>query len=799
MSNGSEKGRAPFLYLNVALLMAVVFCLYLIRIIGLDIWWHLGVGRYLIQARSFPYHDVFSFTAPYWDNKEWLFGIFVYLVERLGGLGALSFAKAMLFTATFFTLFVVSLRRSRNSFLSIAVVLLAALACRIRLAFRPELFTYLFLAILFLMIDKFFSGKRRPLCFFPLLMLLWVNLHPLAFLGLIILLIYIAGDLVTRILKEPAGKYCWRRLSNRDLLLLAMIFVASCVAFTCNPISLYRILSPVELLTKHSTYIASLTETTRLPISEYPPSFIAVGLLALFTLVMFFTMMEPASTMILVFFGLLFVFVPMPRNIPLLPVCWTPIIACQLARFFSYLPPGVASFFRSSRRIADGVFSVLLVCLIVWALSLPSFGVGFSGTLFPERAIEYVTANAPEKEMFNIYDWGGFLIWKLYPRYRVFIDGRGPDAYPPEIWADYQAVQGGEEGWEEILDKYGVNFVLLSTGNKLHDLIGRLDEAPGWRLAYWDHVCDADGRPLHPLAIIFVRDTVENRALIDAYKYRLLDTEKWTLSPWSPAFELQAIGELDNYLKENPGALDARNLLAVTFMRKDMVDRAIGEYERIAADYPKVATLHYNLGMLYSRKGDEDRALAEYEKEIRLNRKFPPAYNNLGRILYTRGDLAGAASSYKKALKYEPMYVPAINNLGIIYMEKGEYKKAASEFKRAIEIDPAYEASLRNLAMADGMLTRPAETANELGQMFYGRGDYEKAEEHFRLSLKHDSRNAVAINNLGAIYLKKGEYEEAMQAFKKALEIYPSYEGARQNLHMAESMLQEGPVPAVTQ
>ena len=798
-----EKKGDRFLYLHAALLLAAVFCLSLTRVIGLDIWWHLGVGRYLLQARSFPSHDVFSFTAPYWDNKEWLFGIFVYIVQRAGGLDGLSFAKAFLFTATFFTLFVLCLRRSRNHYLSIGFVVLAALACRMRLAFRPELFSYLFMAVLLLMLDSFQGGRRKPLCLFPLLMLLWVNLHPQAFVGLLILAVYIAGDLIARLLPGPARRNAWRRLTGRDFILLVLIFLVSCVAFTCNPISLHRFLSPVELMTTHSKYLSSLTEAATMSVEEIitvNPWFIALSLVAVFVLVMFVSIMEPTDSLIVIA-GLLVWFPAfrMSRNLPYPCLLWVPVFACQLARIVSRIPADAASFLAASRKFFDAVLSIALVCVIVWALFLPNFGVGFSEVLFPEGAIEYVKANGPSGEMFNIYDWGGFLIWNLYPRYRVFIDGRGPDAYPPWLWADYQTVQGGEDGWEEVLDRYGVNFVLLATGNKLHDLIDEMNGAGEWRLVYWDEVRGRGGIPVHPLAMVFVRDVPENRPLIDAYTYRLFDPSGPSFRPWSPPFELQAMGELRNYLKENPASLEARSLLAMTCMGKGLVDPAIEEYEAITAAHPGIPTLHYNLGMLYSRKGNEEKAREEYEKEILSNRKFPPAYNNLGRILYTRGDLAGAERNFKKALKYEPKYVPALNNLGIIRMERGEYEKAASDFRRVLELEPGYEQAAMNLSLTDKMLARPAETNNELGEMYFEMGEYDRAEEQFLRALKHDPGLAAAVNNLGVLDMKRGRYEEAILDFRRALEIDPVCPGARENMAAAGSMLQEGPVLEVTQ
>ena len=214
----------------LVLLMAAIFCASVTRVLGLDIWWHLAVGKYLLSTRSFPAHDVFSFTGASWDNKEWLFGILVYLVHRAGGAELMTLVKSALFTATFFVLYLLSVKRSGNRYLSLGVVLLAALACRVRLAFRPELLSWLFMAILLLLIEEFWEGRKRPLCFFPLLMLAWVNLHPLAFVGLAILAIHLVGGIARAALPVQAEKHGWRRPRPGDLGLLALILSASCIA-----------------------------------------------------------------------------------------------------------------------------------------------------------------------------------------------------------------------------------------------------------------------------------------------------------------------------------------------------------------------------------------------------------------------------------------------------------------------------------------------------------------------------------------------------------------------------------------
>src|SRR5204863_513627 len=53
-----------------------------------------------------------------------------------------------------------------------------------------------------------------------------------------------------------------------------------------------------------------------------------------------------------------------------------------------------------------------------------TFGLGVSGLLFPAGAVDFLDAAAPSARLFNDDVLGGYLLWRDYPRRRVFIDGR---------------------------------------------------------------------------------------------------------------------------------------------------------------------------------------------------------------------------------------------------------------------------------------------------------------------------------------------------------------------------------------
>src|SRR5439155_12648403 len=126
-----------------------------------------------------------------------------------------------------------------------------------------------------------------------------------------------------------------------------------------------------------------------------------------------------------------------------------------------------------------------------------TFGLGVSGLLFSARAVDFLGARAPGVRLLNADALGGYLLWRDYPRRRVFIDGRF-QVYPPQVYRDFEAL------WDPrtfplLVARYAINGVILYPGAP-----GRLRTAaaiaamPGWRIAYLDVgavVLLADGAP----------------------------------------------------------------------------------------------------------------------------------------------------------------------------------------------------------------------------------------------------------------------------------------------------------------
>jgi hypothetical protein len=83
----------------------------------------------------------------------------------------------------------------------------------------------------------------------------------------------------------------------------------------------------------------------------------------------------------------------------------------------------------------------------------------------------------------NHYNWGGYFIWKLYPQYKVYIDGRADlygDSFLDEFASAYY-LKG--RSWRDPLEKWGLQMVVLPADAPL---VTALKTLPGWGQVFSD-------------------------------------------------------------------------------------------------------------------------------------------------------------------------------------------------------------------------------------------------------------------------------------------------------------------------
>jgi hypothetical protein len=125
---------------------------------------------------------------------------------------------------------------------------------------------------------------------------------------------------------------------------------------------------------------------------------------------------------------------------------------------------------------------------------LPTSTASFSASLFPVRAVEhnltYLTPAASMPRILTSDQWADYLIYRLYPRQRVFFDGRS-DFFGPAIGADYRNLMSAQGAWRAVLLRYGFDLALLPRDWALSTM---LEREPEWQRIYED-----------PLSVLYAR------------------------------------------------------------------------------------------------------------------------------------------------------------------------------------------------------------------------------------------------------------------------------------------------------
>jgi hypothetical protein len=144
-----------------------------------------------------------------------------------------------------------------------------------------------------------------------------------------------------------------------------------------------------------------------------------------------------------------------------------------------------------ARRLSRGspILNWVLLSVIAFAAAikialplLPSTLAKAEQDILPLGAVQWIEQNRPAREMFNSYNWGGYLLWRLWPQYPVYADGR-TDVYDDKFLREYMSVTLAQDDWQAVLDRRNVGFIVIEAGGVLDTFLRR--EA-GWREAYRD-------------------------------------------------------------------------------------------------------------------------------------------------------------------------------------------------------------------------------------------------------------------------------------------------------------------------
>jgi len=437
---------------------------------GADFWWHLASGRYISQHHEIPLTDPFSHTAngQPWTNHSWLWGwLFWAAYGTQADLAAwLNFA---LLIGTFALVAWNAWRASHSWWAAGAATWLAAAACHWFLDVRPHIVTLLFTVLLLATLHW-----RRAPWLWPPLVALWANLHGGFVFGLGLLGLHLLLESAQALRRrQPLPRMAWVGL------------VCAGLAAGLNPwgFAIYGV--PLEPLAPETPF-RNLIEWRALTPSLDPTSYTGrFGWMAIFALIGIPRGRRTPSAIALAVVTAVMA-ISARRFVPLFAICAAPLAAqgigaaLDLAR--RRLPEGSGHW----RGLAASA-AALLVAVLLWndVRFLPRpLQRWTGGESYPSGAAAYLASmRDPPRRLFNAYDWGGYLALQV-PGVPVFIDGRAGTVYADDLAGDFATLLNAARGWQQKLDAYGIDAVLVRNDSGLHAALRR--QHPAWRVAYID-------------------------------------------------------------------------------------------------------------------------------------------------------------------------------------------------------------------------------------------------------------------------------------------------------------------------
>ena len=472
-----------------------------------DTGYHIVAGDQMIEARSIPTHDIFSYRAPppRWIAFEWLSQVIMAATHRLGGLSGVVALFAFLLALAFYTLFKTVRLSGGDLLVAITVVLLAVATSALHWLARPHVFSLLLFVFWLYLLERRRLRGAGALWPLPLTMLIWTNLHGAFLVGLALLGVHFAGQLW----RAWPGRGADSMPARREARTLGLVTLACLAAALCNPNGYLNLVHPFRLLS--SRFIMD-------HIGEFlSPDFHDAWTLpfkATLLLLLFLFMLTPRRAqleeilLVLVFANLA---LSSQRHIPLFAIISAPVLARQLDALVAETRVGVLARLRA-RSLAyaelDGAgrgWPWIAVAALVVAVMVQRGVVDyeFDARRKPVAAARFLLSEPIPGRMFNEYEFGDYIIYSAFPRYRVFIDGRN-DMYGEAAMKEYYQVKDLEPGWQQVLDRHQVSWVIFTARSPLSELLPARDD---WKLIYGDKVAN-----------IFLRDTPENDALIEKYR-----------------------------------------------------------------------------------------------------------------------------------------------------------------------------------------------------------------------------------------------------------------------------------------
>ncbi len=457
-----------------------------------DLWIHMLTGQTTLRTGHIPRFDTYSYSAvgAPWHNHEWLSQVaLAFFYAHLGVFG-LKLLKLICSSILIVALAIGISATGAAARVQRLTLILSAVAISTQMQFRPQLFTFMMIAVVMMALAiEVYRGRAVLWPLIPMFTL-WANFHGGYIVGLG------AMGIATAVMFEQGWFGDAYRMSSAWR--LGLITVGCAAATIINPFGvglwfgvahsvgdplIRQVIADWVPLPK---MMLTLWRSAPIELLQYATPIL---LFAVFVVAVALAPDLGDAAMLAVatiFIGAAFY---ATRNVAIGVIA----VAIPLARHASLaLEDGGA------QPADDGDLPAVLLAICAIAVAL--VGGTLSNRLktwkpMPTGALAFMQQHKLHGNLLPQFEWGSYLLWHMGDAFKVYIDPRGELVFTDKQEGDYARFFYGMPGSEQLLDAYPHDYVLMGVHTKGADLV-RKD--PRWHLLYSDQTAALFGRVAIP-------------------------------------------------------------------------------------------------------------------------------------------------------------------------------------------------------------------------------------------------------------------------------------------------------------
>ena len=442
------------------------------RIVDTDLWWHLRNAHYMVTHTRFPAIDSYSHTAAgsAWIDHSWLSELIYYFAYRVAGLRGIFVVFTIAVAVLSVAVFRLCMKRTDDPLAAGVATIFGGLLAMVGFTPRAQNFGWLCFTGIFAILLRFRTNRQSPLWLIPPLFCLWINCHPGWPMGFVVFAVMLASGLI----RHDVGSLSATPWTAEELKRLALTFALSLAALFVNPFGWRLVLYPLDLAIRQRLNVALGGEWASVSFNDSRGIFVMITLAAVFVMILLprerWRIDDALLTAFVLYCGLTHI-----RFLVMAGIVLPPILVHQLGNMSSYDP-------AHERRVLNAAVIAVVIALLVLGFPTPQVLEAQVMDFFPVRAVNYLSTNPQNGNIFNQYEWGGFLEWKL-PHLPTFIDSRTDIFEYNGVLKDYFNISTFNDS-QELLDKYQIAYVLYPMGTPLAYFLANSSR---WECIYQDN------------------------------------------------------------------------------------------------------------------------------------------------------------------------------------------------------------------------------------------------------------------------------------------------------------------------